>query len=197
MRGWLRSSSIERYRPERPQRVQPQQVREGLPFQDARVDLDLVAGQLVARLAAVGEAEMRFEAPLADRLDGDLRDRLFVRQRAIAVQAAGERRAGHSDGEQQRAGQAAQHEAAEAQAGERAQPGEDRGEADDREGGGEQPEGVDGAGDVEAGHERRRMESRISIAPAGVGGSETRVRCPRVARLRRSYVGITSVGYDL
>ena len=65
--------------------AQPDQVRDWLPFENVRIEIDLVAGDIEGRLPAVGEDKARLEALRADRMDDDAPGRLFFNERPVAL----------------------------------------------------------------------------------------------------------------
>src|SRR5438093_10930191 len=68
-----------------------EQVRERMPLEDARVDVDLVPGDRVGRHPAVGKAQRGRELLRAVGTHRDARGELLARERAVALVALGER----------------------------------------------------------------------------------------------------------
>ena len=71
--------------------VQANHVRQRLPLEDVRVDVDLVSGELESCLASVGKADRSREALRPLRLHREMRCDVFARQRQITLDTDGDR----------------------------------------------------------------------------------------------------------
>ncbi len=103
-----------------------EQVRERMPLEDARVDVDLVPGDRVGRHAAVGKLQRGRELLRAVRTHRDARGELLARERAVALDADGDRALEEPQRNEQQPEERPRHEAQGVQA-------EERGEAGDHE----------------------------------------------------------------
>ena len=112
--------------------VQAQHVGERPPLEDVRVDVDLVAGDVIARLAAVGKAHRRREALVARGLHDDPRGEVLPRQRAVALRADGDGAEKAAQREQRDGGEQSHGEAQHAHVEKRDQRGNEKERAERR-----------------------------------------------------------------
>src|SRR5919197_6155459 len=134
-----------------------------------RVDVDLVAGDLIARLATVGKAHRRREALRAGRLHDDARGQVLARQRAVALRADGDGAEEAAGREERDGGEQPDGKAERSRAKQRDERGdeEQRAERSENErGDGERRGGNLGQPPASLGGERRSRERQKTWVPA-------------------------------
>jgi hypothetical protein len=113
-----------------------------MPLQDVRIDIDLVACQLVRRLAAVRKAQRGAESLWSQWVDANLSRNGLVRQRPVALHADADRRGESGDCDRHQPSQQPQQESERAYPEQRSQARDEQQHAEQAEaGGGEQPWG--------------------------------------------------------
>src|SRR5438132_14318102 len=84
--------------------VQANHVRQRLPLEDVRVDVDLVSGELESCLASVGKPDGSREALRPLRLHREMRCDVLARQRQITLDTDGDRAREPSERKQKESG---------------------------------------------------------------------------------------------
>src|SRR5437868_2483760 len=85
--------------------VQAEHVRQRLPLENVRVDVDLISSELESCLASIGKADRSREALQPLRLHREMRCDILARQRQVTLDTDGDRAREPSERKQEQPGQ--------------------------------------------------------------------------------------------